>query len=81
MSFSYYWNSLETKNNPAFFYSCETYYSLWAYSLFLTNLGKQLRQFSDSIRSSAEIGEHERTKLIKTIIDDSGIESILVAQR
>ena len=35
----------------------------------------------DSIRSSAEIGEHERTKLIKTIIDDSGIESILVAQR
>ena len=35
----------------------------------------------DSIQSSAEIGEHERTKLIKTIIDDSGIESILVAQR
>ena len=35
----------------------------------------------DSIKSSAEIGEHERTKLIKTIIDDSGIESILVAQR
>ena len=34
----------------------------------------------DSIQSSAEIGEHERTKLIKTI-DDSGIESILVAQR
>ena len=26
----------------------------------------------DSIQSSAEIGEHERTKLIKTIIDDSG---------
>ncbi len=35
----------------------------------------------DSIQSSGEIGEHERTKLIKTIIDDSGIESILVAQR
>jgi len=35
----------------------------------------------DSIQSSAEIGEHERTKLIKTIIDDSGIERILVAQR
>ena len=35
----------------------------------------------DSIQSSADIGEHERTKLIKTIIDDSGIESILVAQR
>ena len=34
----------------------------------------------DSIQSSAEIGQHERTKLIKTIIDDSGIESILVAQ-
>ena len=35
----------------------------------------------DSIASSAEIGEHERMKLIKTIIDDSRIESILVAQR
>jgi hypothetical protein len=35
----------------------------------------------DSIDSSAEIGEHEREKLIKTIIDDSGIESILVSQR
>lgn len=35
----------------------------------------------DSIQSSAEIGQHERTKLIKTIIDDSGIESILVAQK
>jgi len=35
----------------------------------------------DSIQSSAEIGEHERTKLIKKIIDDSGIESILVSQR
>lgn len=35
----------------------------------------------DSIQSSAEIGEHERMKLIKTIMDDSGIESILVAQK
>jgi len=35
----------------------------------------------DSIQSSAEIGEHERTKLIKTIIEDNKIESILVAQR
>jgi predicted transcriptional regulator len=35
----------------------------------------------DSIQSSAEIGQHERTKLIQTIIDDSGIESILVAQK
>ena len=35
----------------------------------------------DSIQSSAEIGEHERMKLIKTIIDDSGIEGILVAQK
>ena len=35
----------------------------------------------DSIQSSAEIGEHERMKLIKTIIDDGGIESILVAQK
>jgi len=35
----------------------------------------------DSIQSSAEIGQYERTKLIKTIIDDSGIESILVAQK
>ena len=35
----------------------------------------------DSIQSSAEIGEHERTKLIKTIIDDIGIEAILVAQK
>ena len=34
----------------------------------------------DSIQSSAEIGQHERTKLIKTIIDDSGIEDILMAQ-
>ncbi len=35
----------------------------------------------DSIKSSMEIGGQERTKLIKTIIDDSGIESILVKQR
>ena len=35
----------------------------------------------DSIQSSVEIGEHERMKLIKTIIDDSRIESILVTQR
>ena len=35
----------------------------------------------DSIQSSAEIGEHERTKLIKTILDDSGLERILVAQK
>jgi hypothetical protein len=34
----------------------------------------------DTIQSSAEIGEHERMKLIKTILDDSGIKSILVAQ-
>lgn len=33
----------------------------------------------DSIQA-AEIGQNERMKLIKTIIDDSGIESILVAQ-
>jgi len=35
----------------------------------------------DSITSSGEIGEQERTKLIKTIIDNNTIESILVAQR
>ena len=36
----------------------------------------------DSIVSSGGIEEHERTKLIKTIIDDSRIESILlVAQK
>ena len=35
----------------------------------------------DSMQSSAEIGQNERMKLIKTIIDDSGIESILVAQK
>jgi hypothetical protein len=35
----------------------------------------------DSIESSGEISENERTKLIKTIIDNNAIESILVAQR
>jgi hypothetical protein len=35
----------------------------------------------DSIQSSGEIGEQERVKLIKTIIDDNRIENILVAQR
>ena len=35
----------------------------------------------DSIVSSGGIEEHERTKLIKTIIDDNRIEAILVAQR
>jgi predicted transcriptional regulator len=35
----------------------------------------------DSIQSSAEIGQNERMQLIKTMIDDSGIESILVAQK
>ena len=32
----------------------------------------------DSIQSSAEIGEHERVKLIRTILDDSTIENVLV---
>lgn len=35
----------------------------------------------DSIQSSGGIEEHERAKLIKTIIDDSTIEGILMAQR
>jgi predicted transcriptional regulator len=35
----------------------------------------------DSMQSSAEIGQNERMKLIKTIIDDSEIESILIAQK
>src|SRR4029078_67795 len=35
----------------------------------------------DSIQSSAEIGQNERMQLIKTMIDDIGIESILVAQK
>ncbi len=35
----------------------------------------------DSIQSSGGIEEHERNKLIRTIIDDNQIESILVKQR
>ena len=35
----------------------------------------------DSIQSSVGIEEYERIKLIKTIIDDARIESILIAQR
>ena len=35
----------------------------------------------DSIQSSAEIGQNERMQPIKTMIDDSGIESILIAQK
>ena len=35
----------------------------------------------DSIQSSAEIGEHERVKLIKTILDDSTIENVLVTNQ
>ncbi len=35
----------------------------------------------DSIQSSGGIEEYERIKLIKTIIDDSKIEGILIAQR
>ena len=35
----------------------------------------------DSIQSSGEIGEQERVKLIKTLLDDNIIESILVEQR
>ena len=35
----------------------------------------------DSIESSKEIGEDERTKLINTIFDNKAIESILVTQR
>jgi predicted transcriptional regulator len=35
----------------------------------------------DSIQSSGAIGEHERLKLIKTILNDDTIESILVKQR
>lgn len=34
----------------------------------------------DSIQSSREIGEQERVKLIKTLLDDNTIESILVAR-
>ena len=35
----------------------------------------------DSIQSSVGVEEYERIKLIKTIIDDSRIEGILIAQR
>lgn len=35
----------------------------------------------DSIQSSADIGEQERVKLIKTILDDSTIENVLVKNR
>ncbi len=35
----------------------------------------------DSIQSSEQIGEEERTKLIKTILSDQMIESILVRNR
>jgi hypothetical protein len=32
----------------------------------------------DSIQSSTDIGEQERVKLIRTILDDSTIENVLV---
>ena len=35
----------------------------------------------DSIRSSGEIVEQERIKIIKTILDDNTVQNILVAQR
>jgi predicted transcriptional regulator len=35
----------------------------------------------DSIQGSGQIGEEERIKLIKTILNDNQIESILVRQR
>jgi predicted transcriptional regulator len=35
----------------------------------------------DSIQGSGQIGEEERIKLIKTILNDNTIESILVKQR
>ena len=35
----------------------------------------------DSIQASGQIGEEERMKLIKTILNDNAIESILVRQR
>jgi predicted transcriptional regulator len=35
----------------------------------------------DSIQSSTDIGEQERVKLIKTILDDSTIENVLVKNR
>jgi predicted transcriptional regulator len=35
----------------------------------------------DSIESSGEIVEQERVKIIKTILDDNTVQTILVAQR
>lgn len=35
----------------------------------------------DSIQESGQIDEHERMKLIKTILNDNAIESILVTQK
>jgi predicted transcriptional regulator len=35
----------------------------------------------DSIQESGQIGEHERMKLIKTILNDNAIENILVTQK
>jgi hypothetical protein len=35
----------------------------------------------DSIQSSTDIGEQERVKLIKTILDDSTIENVLVKNK
>ena len=35
----------------------------------------------DSIKSSGEIVEQERVKIIKTILDDNTVQNILVAQR
>jgi predicted transcriptional regulator len=35
----------------------------------------------DSIQSSGTIAEHERSKLIRTIINDNAIENILVKQK
>jgi len=34
----------------------------------------------DSIQDSGQIGEHERLKLVKTILNDDVIENILVRQ-
>jgi predicted transcriptional regulator len=35
----------------------------------------------DSIQESGQIGEHERMKLVKTILNDDAIENILVTQK
>ena len=35
----------------------------------------------DTIKTSAQIGEHERTKLIKAILDDGKIENILITEK